>query len=99
MFKFQFMTLVRILGSCLLFRLGDNEYNTRLKQSTSLYGANVIIFEGIFALYDKRVRDLMDLKIFVDSDAGKLIQICYKFISSFMPFTFINNIKFFMFCS
>ena len=28
-----------------------------------LYGANVVVFEGIFALYDKRVLDLMDLKV------------------------------------
>lgn len=30
--------------------------------------SNLIIFEGILALYDKRLRDLMDMKIFVDSD-------------------------------
>ena len=30
---------------------------------------DLIIFEGIFALYDSEVRDLMDLKIFVDTDA------------------------------
>jgi uridine kinase len=30
---------------------------------------NLIIFEGILALYDKRVRNLMDMKIFVDTDS------------------------------
>jgi uridine kinase len=30
--------------------------------------SNLIIFEGILALYDKRVRNLMDMKIFVDTD-------------------------------
>ena len=29
----------------------------------------MILFEGIFALYDKEIRDIMDLKIFVDTDA------------------------------
>lgn len=29
---------------------------------------NVIIFEGIMSLYDKDIRDMMDLKIFVDAD-------------------------------
>ena len=29
---------------------------------------HLIIFEGILALYDKRVRNLMDMKIFVDTD-------------------------------
>ena len=28
----------------------------------------LIIFEGILAMYDKRFRDLMDLKIFVNTD-------------------------------
>ena len=29
---------------------------------------NVIIFEGIMSLYDKEIRDMMDLKVFVDAD-------------------------------
>jgi len=29
----------------------------------------IVIFEGILALYDERLRDLFDLKIFVDADA------------------------------
>jgi uridine kinase len=45
-----------------------NTHN-RLEETTPVYGANVIIFEGIFALYDKKVRDMMDLKLFVDTDA------------------------------
>ncbi|CAG8567091.1 4624_t:CDS:10, partial [Acaulospora colombiana] len=36
--------------------------HSRLPKTTTLYGANVIIFEGIFALYDKRIVDLMDIK-------------------------------------
>ncbi|KAI7865016.1 uridine kinase [Spinellus fusiger] len=43
--------------------------HAREDYTTTIYGANVIIFEGIFALYDKKIRDLMDLKIFVDTDA------------------------------
>ena len=31
--------------------------------------ADVIVLEGIFALYDEGIRDLMDLKVFVDSDS------------------------------
>ena len=30
--------------------------------------SNLIIFEGIFALYDKRIRDIMDMMIFVDTE-------------------------------
>ena len=29
----------------------------------------IVIFEGILALYDKRLRDMFDLKVFVDADA------------------------------
>ncbi|KAJ3363423.1 Uridine-cytidine kinase-like 1 [Allomyces arbusculus] len=48
----------------------DFSTHSRLKdKTTTIYGANVIIFEGIFALYDQSVRDLMDLKIFVDTDS------------------------------
>ncbi|RKO85729.1 uridine kinase family-domain-containing protein, partial [Blyttiomyces helicus] len=47
----------------------DFATHSRLKKTTTVYGANVIIFEGIFALYDPRVRDLMDMKLFVDTDA------------------------------
>ncbi|KAJ3164481.1 Uridine-cytidine kinase-like 1 [Geranomyces variabilis] len=47
----------------------DFSIHNRLDKSQTVYGANVVVFEGIFALYDKKVRDLMDLKIFVDTDA------------------------------
>ncbi|CAJ0637018.1 4057_t:CDS:10, partial [Entrophospora sp. SA101] len=40
----------------------DFKTHSRLPQSTTFYGANVIIFEGVFALYDQRI-------IFVDTDA------------------------------
>jgi uridine kinase len=35
---------------------------------TPMYGANVVIFEGIMAFVDKKLRDIMDLKVFVDTD-------------------------------
>ncbi|RIA98715.1 uracil phosphoribosyltransferase-domain-containing protein [Glomus cerebriforme] len=43
--------------------------HSRLPQKNTLYGANVVIFEGILALYDQRIIDLMDLKVFVDTDS------------------------------
>lgn len=42
--------------------------HTRTDKTITIYGANVIIIEGIYALYDKRLLDLMDVKIFVDTD-------------------------------
>lgn len=42
--------------------------HNRTAKTTTIYGANVIIIEGIYALYDQRLLDLMDLKIYVDTD-------------------------------
>ena len=39
---------------------------TRLSETIHVEPKDVIIIEGIMALYDKKLRDLMDLKIFVD---------------------------------
>ncbi|KAF9405406.1 hypothetical protein BGZ94_003563 [Podila epigama] len=49
----------------------DFETHKRVpNKHTTIYGANVIIFEGIFGLYDKKVLEMMasDLKVFVDTD-------------------------------
>lgn len=43
------------------------EHN-RTSKTTTIYGANVIIIEGIYALYDKRLLDMMDATIYVDTD-------------------------------
>lgn len=42
--------------------------HNRTDKKFTIYGANVIILEGIFALYDQRLLDLMDIKVFVDTD-------------------------------
>ena len=39
-------------------------------------GANVLIFEGILAFHDKEVLDLLDLKVFVDTDPD--IRLCRR---------------------
>ena len=41
---------------------------TRLAETVHVEPREVIIVEGIMALYDKSMRDLMDIKIFVDAD-------------------------------
>lgn len=46
----------------------DFKTHARLEQKHDLYGANVIIFEGIMAFVYKELRDLMDMKVFVDAD-------------------------------
>ncbi|RKP03604.1 hypothetical protein CXG81DRAFT_9250 [Caulochytrium protostelioides] len=43
--------------------------HSRLPRTKTMYGGSVVIFEGILALYDPRVRALMDMTVFVDTDA------------------------------
>lgn len=66
---FPFFPLPLLLRSPL--RVTQYDYNTcaRSSESTAIDGANVILFDGILAFYYPPVRDLMDIKIFVDADA------------------------------
>lgn len=41
----------------------------RLDKTTPIYSPHILILEGIFALYDQRVLDLIDVKIFAEADA------------------------------
>ena len=43
--------------------------HTRASETTTIEPKDIIILEGFMILEDKRVRDLMDIKIFVDTDA------------------------------
>ncbi|KAK0512073.1 hypothetical protein JMJ35_005201 [Cladonia borealis] len=45
------------------------EEHRRQKEKTSIYSPHVLVLEGIFALYDQRVLDLLDMKIFAEADA------------------------------
>ncbi|CUA78433.1 uridine kinase [Rhizoctonia solani] len=45
----------------------------RMKQRKYLYGANIIIVEGIMALQDPQLRDLYDVKIFVQCDSDLML--------------------------
>ncbi|KAJ2557424.1 Uridine kinase [Coemansia sp. RSA 1933] len=38
-------------------------------EAQHVYGASVVIFEGIFALYNPDILDILDMKIFVDTDS------------------------------
>lgn len=42
--------------------------HARIDKTNTIYGANVIIVEGLYALYDPRLLAMMDLKIYVDTD-------------------------------
>ncbi|MCJ1239487.1 Uridine kinase [Varicellaria rhodocarpa] len=45
------------------------EKHARLGGTTSIYSPHVLILEGIFALHDPRVLELLDMKIFAEADA------------------------------
>ncbi|RDD41312.1 Uridine-cytidine kinase-like 1 [Trichoplax sp. H2] len=47
----------------------DFTTHTRLEETKTVYGANVIIFEGIVSFCNKELLELMDMKIFVDADS------------------------------
>ncbi|MFA5524937.1 MAG: uridine kinase [Tissierellales bacterium] len=47
----------------------DFEEHTRRKETNIVYPKDIIIIEGILILDDKRMRDLLDIKIFVDTDS------------------------------
>ena len=45
------------------------ERHQREERTLPIYSPHVLILEGIFALYDQRVLEMLDLKIFADADA------------------------------
>lgn len=81
----------------------------RTESTTTIYGANVVIIEGIYALYDKRILDLLDLKVFVQEDydvcmarrlhrdiihRGRELKLSIKQWERFVKPNFIRNIQF-----
>ncbi|GAA5987573.1 hypothetical protein JCM10908_002013 [Rhodotorula pacifica] len=66
---------VRDMKECRSVQIPNYSFveHQRTDESTYLYGANVIIVEGIFVLYDKALRDLLDLKIFVQCDSDLML--------------------------
>ncbi|MBQ8196440.1 MAG: uridine kinase [Clostridia bacterium] len=51
----------------------DYALHTRSEKSRTVKADKVIIIDGILTFHDKRLRDLMDVKIFVDLDADERI--------------------------
>ncbi|CAK3923547.1 Uridine kinase [Lecanosticta acicola] len=45
------------------------EKHARLDKTHTVYSPHVLVLEGIFALHDERVLDLLDLKIFTEADS------------------------------
>ena len=51
----------------------DYSIHNRTDKTIEVKPADVIIIEGILVLYDRRLSDMMDIKIFVDADADERI--------------------------
>lgn len=45
------------------------EQHQRLEKTVSLYSPHVIVLEGILALHDERIMELLDLKVYMEADA------------------------------
>ncbi len=60
-------------GESIDMPLYDFEKHTRKKETETVVPKENIILEGIFALYDKDLRDMMDLKVYVDTDADERV--------------------------
>ncbi|KAK7145956.1 hypothetical protein R3I93_013626 [Phoxinus phoxinus] len=57
------------LGKSVKIPVYDFTIHGRQKDWKNVYGASVIIFEGILSFADKELLQLMDMKIFVDTDS------------------------------
>lgn len=52
---------------------------SRLKETTRICPREVVVVEGILVLTDKPLRDMMDVKVFVDADADeRLIRVIHR---------------------
>jgi uridine kinase len=47
--------------------------HNRTSETTYLYGAGVILVEGLFVLYDQSLREILDLRIFVQCDPDLML--------------------------
>jgi uridine kinase len=45
-----------------------------LKEPAYIGPANIIFFEGLMAFYDKRIRDLLTYKIFINCDGNSRLK-------------------------
>uniref|UniRef100_A0A671QG87 Uridine-cytidine kinase n=1 Tax=Sinocyclocheilus anshuiensis TaxID=1608454 RepID=A0A671QG87_9TELE len=71
---FDFELLVTVLrklkkGKSIKVPVYDFTSHSRRKEWKTVYGANVVIFEGILAFANKELLKLLDMKVFVDTDS------------------------------
>ncbi|XP_014302447.1 uridine-cytidine kinase 2, partial [Myotis lucifugus] len=65
-----FKTLKEIIeGKTVQIPVYDFVTHSRKEETVTVYRADVVLFEGILAFYSQEVRDLFQMKLFVDTDA------------------------------
>ncbi|XP_012921220.1 uridine-cytidine kinase 2 isoform X2 [Heterocephalus glaber] len=65
-----FKTLKEITeGKTVHIPVYDFVSHSRKEETVTVYPADVVLFEGILAFYSQEVRDLFQMKLFVDTDA------------------------------
>ncbi|XP_077012931.1 uridine-cytidine kinase 2 isoform X3 [Tamandua tetradactyla] len=65
-----FKTLKEITeGKTVQIPVYDFVTHSRKEETVTVYPADVVLFEGILAFYSQEVRDLFQMKLFVDTDA------------------------------
>lgn len=62
-------TLIRFASKKADMPVYSFEKHARIDKTTTIYSPHVLVLEGIFALHDERVLDMLDLKIFTEADA------------------------------
>ncbi|KRZ78850.1 Uridine-cytidine kinase-like 1, partial [Trichinella papuae] len=69
-FDLLYQTLIRLKeGKRVEVPVYNFSTHSREKMNKTMYGASVLIFEGILAFHRKDILDMMNLKVFVDTDA------------------------------
>lgn len=81
--------------------------HSRTDKTIKVFGANVVILEGIYALYDPRIRDILDLQVFIKEDydvclarrlhrdiveRGREIELCIQQWHKFVKPNYLANI-------
>ena len=60
-------------GQCAEIPVYDYAVHNRSSETIMVYPKPIIVLEGILVLENEKLRDLMDLKVFVDTDADERI--------------------------
>lgn len=57
------------IGNTIAKPMYNYEIHNRKEETITVQPRDIIVLEGILIFYDQRVRDLLDIKIFVDTDS------------------------------